>query len=204
MKMPLPKDVPTLRAKASKNLTRPDNVFCSEGLFPFFTACNAFPEWTPGTTDHFPVVSTLDLVPPSKEKVERRDWRAADWEEFRKMLRRELEGVAEVEGYASVEEVENGIRELDAAIQRCVEEHVPLRKVSPHSKRWWTAELTERKKVRDRLALRSTQQLEFEDSPTHEEYRKARNGLSAAIRTARATCWEDWLEDIDGTDVWTA
>ncbi|KAJ6550693.1 hypothetical protein B0H10DRAFT_2127546 [Mycena sp. CBHHK59/15] len=34
MEMVLPKDVPTLRAKGTKNLTRPDNVFCSDGAPP--------------------------------------------------------------------------------------------------------------------------------------------------------------------------
>ncbi|KAJ7653537.1 Endonuclease/exonuclease/phosphatase [Mycena polygramma] len=47
MKMPLPRDIPTLRAKGTGNLTRPDNVFCSENFLPFFISCNAYPARTP-------------------------------------------------------------------------------------------------------------------------------------------------------------
>jgi hypothetical protein len=117
-------------------------------------------------------------------KVERRNWRAGNWEELKKMLKGELEALPMADGYASVEEVEAAITELDAAIQRCVEAHIPLSKISPHSKRWWTAKLTELKKERNKVARRSWRQKEIQDSPVHEEYRKARNHLSAELRKA--------------------
>ncbi|KAJ7114564.1 Endonuclease/exonuclease/phosphatase [Mycena crocata] len=57
MKMPLPAGIPTLCAKRTGNLTRPDNVFCSEDFLAFFVSCDAYPARTPELTDHFPIIS---------------------------------------------------------------------------------------------------------------------------------------------------
>jgi hypothetical protein len=158
MKMPLLRDIPTLRAKWTGNLTRPDNVFCSENFLPFFTSCNAYPVRTPGTTDHFLIISVIDLVPLVKVVEERWNWRAADWEELEKMLVVELEMLGVDEGYASTEEVEEAITKLDEVIWRCVRKHVPLSKISPHSKRWWTPELSAFHEEKQRLSRRSYRQ----------------------------------------------
>jgi mannitol/fructose-specific phosphotransferase system IIA component (Ntr-type) len=61
------------------------------------------------------------------------NWRGADWEELVKMLAADLEQAGFVEGYASAEEVEAAIAELDETVWRCIKEHVPLSKISPHS-----------------------------------------------------------------------
>ncbi|KAJ6550646.1 hypothetical protein DFH09DRAFT_925907, partial [Mycena vulgaris] len=151
------------------------NVFCSGDFIPFFISCDAYPDITPGTTDHFPIISVIDLVPPTVEVTERRNWRATDWDELRKMAKTELAKEPMVRGYASVEEVLGGIAKLDAALMLCVEKHVPLRKVSPHSKRWWRAEFAGQKKAKDKLGRKSWALQDFPLDPAHELYRRARN-----------------------------
>jgi hypothetical protein len=204
MKMPLPQGVPTLRAKRTQNLTCPDNVFCSENFLHFFVSCNAYPARVPGTTDHFPVISVIDLVPPVKVKEERWDWRSTDWEELNKALEKELEAVPDPDGYATGQEVEDAIEAFDAAVWRAVGAVVKKTKVTTHSKRWWTAELAQQHKEKERLARRSYRQRDVPGSPVHEEYRAARNAFSARIKMARDRHWREWLEQIDGEDVWTA
>ena len=44
MEMALAQGVPTLRAMGSKNLTRPDNVFCMAGLTDTLISCSVHPE----------------------------------------------------------------------------------------------------------------------------------------------------------------
>ncbi|KAJ7747559.1 hypothetical protein B0H16DRAFT_1236997, partial [Mycena metata] len=175
--MALPKDVATLCAKGTGNLTRPDNVFVSAELLDRFISCDAYPHLTPGTTDHFPIISEIDVVVQRTETVDRWNWRAANWEEMEKMLAAELEAVEVVEGYAGVVEVEMALEELDGIIWRCVKEHVPIAKVSPHSKRWWTTELSAFRKEREKLARKSFRQRNLQDSPIHEQYRVARNSF---------------------------
>ncbi|KAJ7918900.1 hypothetical protein B0H13DRAFT_1502454, partial [Mycena leptocephala] len=200
MEMPLPKDVPTLRAKGTGNLTRPDNVFCSSDFLDFFISCDAYPARTPGKTDHFAIIMEIDLVPPRRVVEERLNWRETDWEEFGKMLAEELAAVEDVEGYAGVE-VTAAIEALDAALWRCVAKHVPVSKVSPHSKRWWTGELAEAKKAKEKLARKSYRQRDVPAAPIHEEFRRARNDFSAMLKKARDKCWLEWLEGVDESDV---
>ncbi|KAJ7080899.1 hypothetical protein B0H15DRAFT_953252 [Mycena belliarum] len=184
MKMPLLKDVPTLRAdkqaecpavaKGTKNLTRPDNVFCSDDFLPFFISCDAYPARTPGTTDHFPVITMIDLVPATVDPVPHWNWRQGNWEDLHKMLATELEADPLVNGYASIREVK------DALV------------------------LSEQRKAKEKLGQESYRQIEVPTSPVHEEYRRARNDLSAAIKVARTSTWTEWLEDMDKSEVWTA
>ncbi|KAJ7213553.1 hypothetical protein GGX14DRAFT_303270, partial [Mycena pura] len=173
--MALPKDIPTLRAKGTKNLTRPDNVFCSVDFLDYFVSCDSYLHLTPGTTDHFPVISVINLIPPMADTTPQRNWRGADWVELNKMLEEELGKEPLVDGYASEAEVLDGIARLDATIDRCVEKFVPLSKPCPHSKRWWKKDLMEMKKTRNALALKSFRKRELPFHPVHEEYRRARN-----------------------------
>ncbi|KAJ7124860.1 hypothetical protein C8R44DRAFT_618564 [Mycena epipterygia] len=150
--MALPKDIPTLCAKGTGNETRPDNVFCSHDFLDFFTSCNAYPLRVPGTTDHYPIISEIDLVPLVKTVEEQWNWRAGDWVELRKMLAEELAALGVVDGYASVEEVVAAIDALDTVIWRCVAKHIPHSKMCPHSKRWWEKSFMDQKKERNKLA----------------------------------------------------
>ncbi|KAJ7924090.1 hypothetical protein B0H13DRAFT_1451327, partial [Mycena leptocephala] len=201
MEMPLPKDVPALCAKGTGNLMRPDNVFCSRDFLDFFISCDAYPACTPGKSDHFAIIMEIDLVPPKRVIEERLNWRATDWEEFGKKLAEELATVGEADGYAGVEEVEAAIATLDAALWRCVAEHVSVSKVSPHSKRCWTGELAETKKAKEKLARKSYRQRDVPAAPIHEEFRRARNDFSAMLKRARDGCWLEWLEGVDESAV---
>ena len=90
MKMALPKDVPTLEAKATKNLTCPDNVFCSTGLLEHFVTCNTEPAWWPIKTDHFPIISIIDITPSSKDFTPQPIYKETEWNDFRESLKVEL------------------------------------------------------------------------------------------------------------------
>jgi exonuclease III len=59
----LPPAIATLEASNTKNLTRPDNVFCSASFEDKFTQCEVQTDLRPVVTDHFPIISTIDLQP---------------------------------------------------------------------------------------------------------------------------------------------
>jgi endonuclease/exonuclease/phosphatase family metal-dependent hydrolase len=62
MQMALPAGIPTLKAMATGNLTRVDNVFCNENSLDIFVKCGTKPSHRPVKTDHFPVISTIRLT----------------------------------------------------------------------------------------------------------------------------------------------
>ncbi|KAJ7768443.1 hypothetical protein B0H16DRAFT_1218508, partial [Mycena metata] len=204
MEMALPRDIPTLKAKGTGNLTRPDNVFCSADLLNHFVSCDVFHTRVIGTTDHYPIVSVLDVEPPVVKVQERWNWREANWEEMNKMLGEELERLGLREAYTSAAEVLQDISKLDESIWRCVKVHVLLTKIAPFSKRWWTSELETARREKEKLSRKSFRKRDMLEDPTHEEFRRARNTFLAKLKMARDRCWLEWLEEIDGSDVWVA
>ncbi|OBZ68140.1 hypothetical protein A0H81_12023 [Grifola frondosa] len=62
LEMVLPQGIPTLEAVRTKNLTRPDNVFCSDSITNAIISCSTAPELRPTKTDHMPIHTTIDLT----------------------------------------------------------------------------------------------------------------------------------------------
>jgi endonuclease/exonuclease/phosphatase family metal-dependent hydrolase len=87
MVMTLPHGLPTLEAfGSSKNLTRPDNVFCTAEFTEKFTVCTTRPEDRPPRTDHFPILSVIDVLPSLNVVQPRPDFRRAEWKELLEVL----------------------------------------------------------------------------------------------------------------------
>jgi len=61
MKMALPLFIPTLRAHSTGNHTRVDNVFCTEDLMNAIIRCKTDNATHPVKTDHYPIITQLDI-----------------------------------------------------------------------------------------------------------------------------------------------
>lgn len=75
MDMALPQGVATLEATRTKNRTRPDNVFCTEGVMERLRHCAALPADRPACTDHFPVQTIFDIPMAAAPLRPRHDFR---------------------------------------------------------------------------------------------------------------------------------
>ena len=93
MHMALAKDILTLEACTMKNFTRVDNVFCSAEIHDSFVSCNTYPQWQPQKMDHMPIISILELEPERAVHTAKFNYKATDWEEFRRTLEINLAGV---------------------------------------------------------------------------------------------------------------
>jgi endonuclease/exonuclease/phosphatase family metal-dependent hydrolase len=155
MEMVLPPGEPTRRDWTTRNTTRPDNVFCSEGLAETIVRCETHPEETPPMTDHFPIDTTFQIDVPRIKEEERRNFRGVDWEAFGKKLARKMEGRQWDEEVRTPEELEERVRNLEKAITDTIEDNVPVFKIHTASKRWWTRELAQKRKEYNRIARRS-------------------------------------------------
>jgi len=140
MKMALPRDLATLESTATKNWTRVDNVFCSADLLQSFLLCDVDPTRRPANTDHFPILSTVDIVPMVAKESVRRNFRQTDWDAFGKMLKEKLERLDEPREFRMGERAafERARKDLERAVMETIEDQVPMAKPCPHSKRWWT------------------------------------------------------------------
>lgn len=204
MVMALPKGLPTLQSSSSKNWTRPDNVFCTDHTSDSFIRCSTNPALRGPATDHLPILSILDLEIPRATTEEKHNYRETDWDEFNTLLAAELDKIPPAQPLVTDEEFQQAARNLTNAIQRTVEQKVPKSKPNPHSKRWWTRDLTILRREVAKLSHRSYKLRDDTDHPCHEEYRTKRNQYSEEIKRTKKEHWVNWLEKINGNDIWIA
>lgn len=90
MEMALPPGIPTLEHMVSKELHHVDQVFVSAELSDYIIKCDTL-KHRPPRSDHYPIVTTIDLdiaktLPPPSH-----NFRATDWPEFRKELQQKMD-----------------------------------------------------------------------------------------------------------------
>ena len=88
--MVLPENLPTLEANFTGNHTRLDSVFCTSHLLDTITICDVRPDLRPTNTDHYPIITEIDLSPERTNPPLRKNYRATNWENFEKYLNEKL------------------------------------------------------------------------------------------------------------------
>ena len=134
MHMVLPKDIPTLKACATKNFTRVDNVFCLAEIAKTFISCDMFPQWRLQKTDHLPIVTIISMLEIEPERVTyigKPNYKLMDWDKFRNSLKEKLEELGATDEINSEELFYARIAQLEGAIKSVTQKHVPLTRLSP-------------------------------------------------------------------------
>jgi hypothetical protein len=90
MVMTLPKGIPTLQHMRSKKYSRPDNFFCNVALQPYVIKSEVQPQYKPACTDHYPIVTHLDLPQTRIPEDPSHNFRTTNWEVFNKTLKTKL------------------------------------------------------------------------------------------------------------------
>ncbi|KII88885.1 hypothetical protein PLICRDRAFT_109303, partial [Plicaturopsis crispa FD-325 SS-3] len=173
--MALPKDLPTLQAHNTGNYTRPDNVFINSEFLDAVVSCNTCPSLRPIHTDHFPILTVLDISPPVNADAPRRNYREVDWPEFTKALGNRVKALPEPREYVTVAELQAALTDFNAAITATIHEHVPISRPCPWTKRWWSKELAQAKTRVSTLSNKSYRHRYELHHPCHEEFRRQRN-----------------------------
>ncbi|KAF8234592.1 hypothetical protein L208DRAFT_1548324 [Tricholoma matsutake] len=146
MKMALPPFIPTLRSHSTGNHMRINNVFCMEGLMEAIIKCNTEDTMRPVKTDHYPIVTQLNIYAPKTTWKLRRNFRLTDWTELVKTLKDDLTDIPLPTEIDSIQEFNHRLKTLNEKIQATIEKHVKLTTLSPYSKRWWMKELADKKR----------------------------------------------------------
>lgn len=141
----LPCGIPTLQSLATGNWTRPDNILGTELLLDAVISCNTDPSQQGPKTDHVPIKLILELETPRAAEVPRKNWRDVDWEKFNEHLGQLLAPFPPIP-IATNDEFQQAAERLTRAITDTINIKVPTSKPCPHSKRWWTRELTNLRK----------------------------------------------------------
>ena len=200
----LPKDLPTLVSSSTGNWTRPDNVFCTDHSLVTVISCTTDPSQRGPKTDHVPILTKLDLEITLAPESGTKNYRDVNWEEFEEELEKLLAQLPPPSPIATEEEFQQITRNLDTTLRKVVDEHVPNSRPCPHTRRWWTKELTELKRKANRLSRQSYKYRALPDHPCHTASKKAEKTLVNEIFKSKKEHWQSWLEESMDTDLWTA
>ena len=152
--MALPKNTPTLQASSTGNHTRVDNVFCSANLIQAVISCDTSPSCRPLKTDHYPVITTIDISVQSSEEETRPNFQMTDWPKLIEAFAERAIAISTTE-ITTIEEFQQRLLALDKAVADTIAEHVPMAKQSPFMKCWWTADLAAAKNAMHKLSRKS-------------------------------------------------
>lgn len=200
MNLALPPGIPTLEHMRSKARHRVDQVFCTHEFTDSISRCDVLPD-RPPRTDHFPVVTVIDLETARYVPTPKRNFREVDWQAFNNHLV-DLLAKVQLRDPQSIEEFDSMWEDFEGAIQDTISLHVPMTSVCPYTKRWWSRELAQMRSNVKHLA-RSAHNLKHSPGhPVHEEHRIARNAYADAIKNAKREHWEQWIVDTEVMTMW--
>src|SRR6202522_1549053 len=122
--MALPKGIPTLRHMVTGRCSRPDNVFSTAGISDLITRCEVVPSIRPPSTDHFLIVTNLQLLQKRVDNTPLIYFREVDWEEFRKKLTDKLSTAPDPRQVDDQEKLLTAVEALMWVIQETIQENV--------------------------------------------------------------------------------
>ena len=201
----LPKDIPTLQSSSTQNWTCLDNTFCTEHTSELLLTCNTEPETQGPKTDHLPILTVFDMSMPASAELPTWNYRSVNWDKFNSSLK---DSLTELSGSPCIietaEEFQQAAHNFDQALHHTVEAAVPRTRPHPHTKHWWTKDLT---KTADELKQLCKTAHRYRALPEHEVHTQTRdkeNTLSKEIKKTKESHWKDWLNDMAGTNIWIA
>ena len=185
-----------------------DLTFASPPMFDQVSNWCIDPEADTGS-DHsvirFEILSsTAPSVPnPQSQKY---NWKKADWENVTKHLKNHAEVNKDrwkllISHSHHHQNLDLAAELLQEGIQAACNMHVPLIRLSPRSKVWWNEELTENRKTMKQYQRR----YKLERTPeARADFNRHRNCYFRAIQDAKSKCWDIFLSEAKGKEIYTA
>ena len=202
--MILKKGIPTLQHMVTKKYSRPDNIFVTNGLTELITKCDVAPDLHPQSTDHFPILTILQLHQSKMSDQPLPNFKMTDWTAYKTKLQNKINKLRIPQQLRNSEQIRSTLDALTQTIQETTQETVPQLKPRPDYKRWWNKDLSIMKKKLNRLQNISFKFRAFANHPSHLTLKLNSNRYGEAIIQAKRKHWENYLEEMTTTDIWTA
>ena len=200
----LPAGTPTHEHNVKKRWSRLDQVFITEHTMETLTQCEALPTEQGLNTDHFPIITNLDIEVELTPKKEISNYRDVDWKEFRETLERKISTWGVPKFIRSQEMLNKECDRLTVALQETIDKVVPSVILGLQAKRWWTKELTNLRKNMLKSRRKACKARGKPGSPIWEQFKEARRDFGRELERTKKNHWRDWLEKATDPDLWTA
>ncbi|GMG17056.1 unnamed protein product [Aspergillus oryzae] len=159
-------------------------------------------------SDHRAVYSEWSLDPSrNAEREPRRAYDRADWKQIGESVQAQIAQTPPIHTEA---ELEGAVAKLITCTTFAVDQHTPMAKPSPYSKRWFSPELKEQQREVNR-ARRKWQESCAEKGRQDPmslilfgDMRTKRRAWTRAIEKAKATHWKDFLDSAGEGHLWKA
>jgi endonuclease/exonuclease/phosphatase (EEP) superfamily protein YafD len=148
-------------------------------------------------SDHLPIETVIDVAPAHKPEEPKLDLSRTDWELFTKALQIRLKGIPTA--LTTPDAIDRAVAQLTSAIQLSLTDTTPVKKPTPHSKRWWKKGLTELRKEAKKLRKKYQSSGREVD---REKWRKKANEYTDRVDRAKEDTWREFLANVDGKTVW--
>ena len=200
----LPAGTPTHEHNITKQWSRLDQVFVTEHTLDALMQCEALPMEQGLNTDHFPVISNLDINIDITPKKAISNFRDVDWKEFRKVLGGKINKWGVPNFIRSQAMLDRECDKLTTALQETIGEVVPEVILGPQAKRWWTKELTNLRKDMLKIRRKICKKRADPNNTKWAQFRDARRRFGRELEKTKKNHWRDWLEKAMDPDLWTA
>ncbi|KAK7041243.1 hypothetical protein R3P38DRAFT_2512196, partial [Favolaschia claudopus] len=196
----LPPGTPTFWSERWKIWTTIDLAFVSAGLEDAVLECRA--DHGHGS-DHRALVLKLDFALVRNSFTARPLYRETDWEKFHDtLMTTAATSPVPVEKLNSPQEVDDAVKTLTELLQGALEVSTPMSKPSPYAKRWWSKELSEKRREYHRAARKARRARASDECRAEAE--RLKHEYFSAIRSQKRKHWKTWLEEADERSVWLA
>jgi len=125
----------------------------------------------PPCTDHFPIVTIVDIPQERISTTPSLNFREVDWEAFQRQLLINLEEIPLPARIRTSEELQKAALNLTTVLQVTIKEKVKVNKPCPHSKRWWNSDLRQLRKKLNQLSRTCMKQRAVPNHPCHGEWK---------------------------------
>jgi len=203
MNLALPPGIPTYET-ATHNWTCLDNIWHSHHDSDPIISCITDPHICPPKADHLPIITVIELPIARTSSPPSHDFHSIDFDEFNTTLKAHLDRESPATLINSKEEFDEKVDSLTSIIQQTIYDLALMKKPWPFSKRWWTKELTELKKVKNRISYEAHKLRDIIGHPTIEEHKCVSREFTKAIDDTASAHWIDWLETISPQQIYTA
>ena len=203
MTLALPPGIQTYKT-TSTNWTCPDNVWSNNQPDSPITICDVNPSIHPLLANHLPISLVLDLSICRAIIPLKLDMFFADFSSINAKLVECLAQRCLAKEPRTKEKLEVAVDSLVKSIQETLAQEVLLTKPCPYMKCWWSNELSDLKKVKNRLSKLAHRFRGTPDHPAHFDHREAAQKLHNCINTTKKNHWVKWLEDATIMDIYMA
>jgi len=150
-----------------------------------------------------PIIMELNLGIAQVPEEAIPNFREVDWEEFREVLASNVLTLGPPIPILDWQLLNQTCTRLTEAIQCTIREKVPLAKLCPRSKRWWTKELMQLCKNANKLGRQAFNLRDKADHVVYKDYRDMVKLYKKTLVSTKKHHWHDWLEKADDPDIWT-